>query len=235
MKRETLQDLTELLQGTEFIIQGFNYVLNKPVLVGKYIINSIDFKYSETRQKNIATVIYSTPDSEFKYEIGLFKFLSNLGCNYISKSKALKELKKQYEKDTKGIDSWVKNYLNVDPTKLDTSKVDESEVEWLKKHTVKISAVLPNKSNYISIFNKAFPNAELVKIDSRDPRFDKDAQRSWVFNLLLDSTEDIPMTLQSMKTRDGMPALKGNKFTQTAYIWKLVRDNPEDFKFGKLK
>ena len=233
MKKETLQDLTELLQGAEFSIQKFNCIANKVTLVDTYKINSFEFKFDATLNKSIATLIYSK--SNYLYEVKLFKFLSNLGNTYISKNKWLKNLKKQFDLDPAGIDAWVKDALNVDPTKLDTTNIQDSEIAWLKKHTVKISAVLPNKANYIKIFNKVFPTAELVKVDTRNPRFDKDAQRSWVFSLLLDSTKNIPTSLQNMKTRDGMPALKGNKFTQTSYIWKLVRDYPDDFKFGELK
>ena len=116
---------------------------------------------------------------------------------------------------------------------LDTWGVEPFEVDWLRKHTRKIVANLPNKQSYISDFEKAFPN---------QPYKVSNGQWGWSFKLFLDkdtSYADCPSTLIALGTNDPFGAgnkalnMDTNVLACSAYIWKLVKDYPEYFSFSE--
>lgn len=151
--------------------------------------------------------------------------LQQLGQAYKTRSKFLLDLKEYVDKSSEKFGNTVRKFLNegIVVSDLDSVNINTDEIEWLSKHVRKIRALVPTKMLYI--FNKNFPDQIC---ESRDNQW------SFGFTLFFDEVEDIPNTLLTLKNKNGNTIdLDKKSFSNTSYIWKLVKTYPDMFSFGK--
>lgn len=101
--------------------------------------------------------------------------------------------------------------------------INQDEVEWLSKHVTWIRARFPSK--YEKNFKKNFPGSDYF--------LDNDVW-NYSFTMYFDDVTDIPDSLLTLKNKNGNSLDFDKKLmNNVSYIWKLVKDYPETFHFGK--